>query len=100
MADALSVGCSARSRFTLASRLVVVANLDVIRIAVDEPEADAPLSVHRDGVLPQSVILERIQAIARRHLQVIHADLQVDVFQLANGAPGDVGLDSVWLSPS
>ena len=71
---------------------MVVANLDVIRIAVDEPEADAPLSVHRDGVLPQSVILERIQAIAPRHLQVIHADLQVDVFQLANGAPGDVGL--------
>ena len=70
---------------------MVVADLDVMRIAVDKPEADAPLSVHRDRVLPLSVVLERMQAIARWHLQVIQAGRQVDVFQLADGTPGDVG---------
>jgi hypothetical protein len=33
-------------------QLVKVTDFDVIRIAVDESEADTPLVVHGDGVLP------------------------------------------------
>jgi hypothetical protein len=72
------------------SHLVIVADLDVIRVAADESKADAPLSVHRDRVLALRIILERMEAIARRDLQVIQAGIQVDVFQLANSSPGDV----------
>jgi len=89
LADASSVGYSVRSRST--SRLVMVADLDVIRVAVDKPKADTPLSVHRDRVLPLTFILERMQTIAGRHPQVIQARRQVDVFQFANGSPTDLG---------
>lgn len=69
---------------------MIVADLDIIRVARDEPKADTPLSIHRDRVLAMTIILERVEAIARRHLQVIQAGRQVDVFQFANGSPGDV----------
>lgn len=70
---------------------MIVADLDVIRVAIDQPKADTPLGVHRDRVLALTIILERMEAIARWHLQVIQGGRQVDVFQFANGSPGDVG---------
>ena len=42
---------------------MVVADLDVIRVAVDEPKADTPLVVHGDRVLSLAVTLERMEPI-------------------------------------
>ena len=50
--------------------LVIVADFDVVCVAVDEPKADTPLIVHGDGVLALAVSLERMEAIARRYFQV------------------------------
>ena len=45
---------------------MMVADLDVIRVAVDEREGDTPLLVHRDRVLSLSLTRERMEAIAGR----------------------------------
>jgi hypothetical protein len=42
--------------------LVVIAELDVIRVAVHEAEADPPSVVHRDRVLADPVTRQRVQA--------------------------------------
>lgn len=72
-------------------QLVVVAELDLVGIAVLEPEADAPSVVDGDGVLPRAIALERVQAIAGRHLEVRHLRRDMHGFELAQGAAGDVG---------
>ncbi len=43
---------------------MVVAELDVVRIAVEKAEADAPLIIDRNSVLPDAVSLERMESIA------------------------------------
>lgn len=47
---------------------MIVADLDVVRVTVNESKADTPLIVHGDGVLALAVTLERMESIARRHL--------------------------------
>ena len=59
------------------SSLVIVADLDIERIAIHKPEADAPLVVDGDGVLPFSIIRERVQPIARRNSEIVQACRQV-----------------------
>jgi len=63
--------------------LMIVANLDLERIAVHEPKADAPLVVDTNGVLPSPVALERVQPIAWRNPEVVETRRQVHVLQLA-----------------
>ena len=70
---------------------MIVADLDVIRIAIDKAKADAPLRIDRDRVLAPTVIRERMEAIFRRHLQVLQVGRQIDVLQLAGSAARDVG---------
>jgi hypothetical protein len=72
-------------------QLVVVAELDVVCIAVFEPEADAPLVVDRDGVLPRAIAFESVKPIAGRNLEVRDLVRDMDSFKLAQGAARDVG---------
>jgi len=39
------------------SCLVVVADFDIERVAVDEPKTDAPLIIDRDGMLTLPIVL-------------------------------------------
>jgi len=48
---------------------MVVADLDVVRVSVLEPETDSPLVVHGDRVLGRPIALQRMKPIARRHAQ-------------------------------
>ena len=48
---------------------MIVADLDVIRVAIGESKADPPLIVHGDGVLSLAVTLQSMEAIAGWHLQ-------------------------------
>jgi hypothetical protein len=47
---------------------VIVADFDVIGIAVDESKTDSPLVIDGNGVLPDSVVLKGMQPIAARDL--------------------------------
>lgn len=70
---------------------MVVAELDVVRLAIDETETDAPLGIDRNGMLPNAVPLERMKPIARRHTQVRDLACRMDGFQLPERAPRYVG---------
>jgi len=70
---------------------VVVAELDVVRIAVDEAKTDAPLVIDRNGVLPGAVSLQRMEPIARRYAQVGELERRMDGFELPERAPRHVG---------
>jgi hypothetical protein len=50
---------------------VVVGNLDIMGVAVPPAEAEAPLIVDADGVLPIPIPGQLFQAIARRNAQVL-----------------------------
>jgi len=73
--DALDVGPNDLRR-------VVVRDLDIVGIAVDESEADAPLVSDSDCVLPGSVSPELVESIPRRVPEVMQVSRQVDVFEL------------------
>lgn len=70
--------------------LVVVSNLDVVGVAIDKSEAEAPLVVDRDRVLSFPVAPKCVKSITWRDLQVLEAGSQVHVFELPNGSLGDI----------
>ena len=79
---------------------MVVADLNIVGVAVKESKTDPPLIVDGNGMLPFPIILERMQAISGRHLEVVEPGCQLHVFQLAGGACGDVSGGSVLPAPS
>jgi hypothetical protein len=50
---------------------VVINDLDLVRIAILPAEADPPLVIHADAVLPCSIAFELLEAIAWRDAKVI-----------------------------
>jgi hypothetical protein len=67
------------------SNLVIVTKLHVVRISVFKPEANTPLVVDGNGVLPGAVSLERVQAIAWRNTQVRQPDRDMHGLEFAQG---------------
>ena len=58
-----------------------------MRIGSRPPEADAPLIVHADAVLPASVAPELLEPVARRDAEVVESHGRVELPQLAQGDP-------------
>ncbi len=52
---------------------VIIYNFHVQRVTIFPPEAEAPLIVYADAVLPQAVAAQRFQAVAGWNPQVIKA---------------------------
>lgn len=77
---------------------MVIAELNVERVAVFEAEADAPLVVHGNGVLSGSVAFEGVQAIAGRHFEIGDLGGGVYGFELTQSTASDVGGDALRLS--
>jgi hypothetical protein len=71
------------------SRSVVVDEFDIISTSVLPREADSPLVVDPDAVLPPSVALERLEAVARRNPQVLEDLRRMQLLELAQGCPQD-----------
>jgi hypothetical protein len=69
---------------------MVVAELDVIPVAVGKPKADPPLIVDRDGMLPRSITFEGVQPIPWRHAQIRELRGNVDGFKLPQRSPSDI----------
>jgi hypothetical protein len=70
---------------------MVVAELDVVRIAVERAEADAPLIVDRDGMLAFAVSFERMEPIPRRYTQVGNLTRGMNGVELPESPPRYVG---------
>ena len=62
---------------------MVVRNLNIVGVASYPPEADPPLIVDPDAVLPGSLSAQLLQAIPGRHAEVVQADRRVELPQLA-----------------
>ena len=65
---------------------MVIGDFDIKSIAVLPAEADSPLIVDGDGVLTETIPLEGVQAVARRHFEVVDGSGQIDIFQSAHGS--------------
>jgi hypothetical protein len=52
---------------------VIIRHLNIVRITVDEPEANAPLVVDGDGVLSFSIACKFVEPIPWRNPKVIQA---------------------------
>jgi hypothetical protein len=73
------------------SSVVVVGDLDVVSLAIREPETDAPRVVDGDGMLARSIAMQFVKPIPGRCLKVVEPRRQVDVLELAHRSPEDVG---------
>jgi len=51
--------------------LMIVNDLNFVRIAILPPEADAPLLIHTNTVLAGAIAPELLQAIPRRHAEIV-----------------------------
>lgn len=72
---------------------VVVHDLDVLDVRFGPPEADPPLLVDPDAVLPDAVALECLQSVTRWHSQVVEHDGCVDHHELPQRHSVDPGID-------
>lgn len=73
---------------------MIVDDLDVVGVAVDPAEADAPLVVDADAVLAGPVAAELLEAIARRDAQVLEVHGTVDQAELPEHDAAEVGRES------
>jgi len=69
---------------------MIVTDLDIVGIAIHEPEAYPALIVHGDRMLPFSFTLQRMQAVARRASQVLQPRREINVLELSRRALGYV----------
>ncbi len=81
-----------------ALRLVIVAELDVIRIAVLEAKADAPLIVDTDCMLARAIAFERVQPIPRRYTEIREHRGRVDRLQSSKRPTRNIGRDPLRLA--
>jgi len=65
---------------------MVVTDLDIVGVTVFETEADPPLVIDGNRVLPGSITCERMQAIAGRDAQVPNDDGRIKGRELAERA--------------
>jgi hypothetical protein len=63
--------------------LVIVDNLDCLRAAVSPAEADTPLIVDPDAVLPGAIPLESLEPVPRRDSEVTHARGDLELAELS-----------------
>lgn len=79
---------------------MVIANLDVIGIAVNKAETDPPLIVDGDRVLTLSISFERVEPVARWYLQIVQPRGQIHILQLASSPFCDVSRKPLGLTSS
>jgi hypothetical protein len=75
------------------SVLVVIHNLNVMRIAVTPGEADPPLIVDPNAVCPGAITPEQFKLVSRRYPKILQAPCLMEVQELPPRSPLD-GLKS------
>jgi hypothetical protein len=66
---------------------VIICNFNIVRITLNEPEADAPLVVDGDRMLSFSFSSEFVEPISWRNPKVIQARCQIYVLELSSRPP-------------
>lgn len=62
--------------------LVVIDDLDVVRVTVTPPEADSPLGIDPKAVLAPPIAAQRLELVGRRNRQVLQISRGIDLLQL------------------
>ena len=70
---------------------MIVADFNIERIAVNEPETDPPLVVDGNGMLPSSFASQRVESVTGRCLQVIQPGGEVYILKLPDCSASDIG---------
>jgi hypothetical protein len=68
---------------------MIITDFDIVGIAVNKPEADAPLIIDGDGMLTFSVAPESVKPIAGRYLQVFQLSGEIQILKLSRCSSGD-----------
>jgi hypothetical protein len=67
--------------------VVVVHDLNVLRIALTPRKADAPLVVDSDTVTPRAIAFQEFKLISRRHAKIFQPQRPMQVQQLPPSKP-------------
>ena len=70
---------------------VIVRDLDIVGVAINEAEADAPLIVDRDRVLPAAISLERVESVAWGNAEIAQLLSQINVLEATYGSACQIG---------
>ena len=73
---------------------VIVTELDLEGIAIDEPEADSPLVVDGDSILPVAIAAQGVQSIATGGAEVGEPRCRINRIELPLRPP-----QQVWWDP-
>ena len=74
---------------------MVVAELDVVRIPVNEAKTNSPLVVYRNRILALSISCKRVKPITRGNPEILKARREIHIFQLSSRSLCDVS----WNTP-
>jgi hypothetical protein len=69
---------------------VIVADLNVVSIAFNEPETYTPLIVDGNRMLPFSFTPKGVESVTGRHLQVVQTNRQVKILKFSRCPLGDI----------
>jgi hypothetical protein len=70
---------------------VIVNDLDLVRIAILPTEADSPLVIDADAVLARAITAELLEAIPRRHPEILQLLGGINHDQLPEHHPDQFG---------
>src|SRR5690625_7597662 len=70
---------------SIRSLSVVVDEFDIVRTSISPDEAETPLRVHADAVLPATVAGQTLQAVAWRDSEILYTLRRMDQFELPQG---------------
>src|SRR5262249_5248950 len=85
-----SPGCAGGKSAIAQVPSMIVDDLDIVGVAVAPAEADAPLVIDPNAVLPFAISGQPLQPISRRRPQVLEIASIVKLHQLAISRPYDV----------
>src|SRR4029077_14740893 len=85
-------GCAGFNFFIIS---VIICNFNFVRVSVHPPEADSPLPVDANAMLPLPVALESFQAVSGRNSQVFEANRRIHKLQFVQR----LLLDVPWRFP-
>ncbi len=78
-----------RLHWHLAIGLVVIHDLNIVRVAVTPREADAPAVVDSNAVCPGTVAFQEFQLVSRRNTQILQAQRPMQIQKLPPRRPFD-----------
>jgi|KBSSwiStaDraftv2_1062776.scaffolds.fasta_scaffold15201_5 hypothetical protein len=69
---------------------MIVNDLDLVRVTISPPKADPPLIVDANTVLPDAIAFELLEAVPRRHPEIVQRFGRVHGDQFAQHRPQEL----------